>query len=138
MTATESALFKEYLKYDAVVYCLQKIYDDFLEYKSLTNDEVIEMNTAEIEKIWDEYEIYSFGPSNYTGYNDIPSEKSKLNAKINIDYNKGVNICDDQYLYNSQLLNCIYLYFWSSILTGDITRKQYIQKILLEPKMELK
>ena len=129
---------RENLKYDAVIYVLQNIYDDFLEYKSLTNDAVIEMNPNEIENFWDEFEIYSFGPSNYTGYTDIPSEKSKLHAKINMDYNKGENICNSNYLYNSQLLNSIYSYFWSDLLTNDPTRKQMIQNLLLQPKLELK
>ena len=133
-----AVLSKEYLNYDAVIYVLQEIYDDFLEYKLLKNGEVIEMNTAEMENFWDEYEVYSFGPLNYTGYTDIPTAKSKTNAKINMDYNKGVNICDECYLYNSQLLNCIYSCFWNSTLTGDFKRTRYIQNVLLQPKLELK
>lgn len=140
--ATKVSLCKEYLKYDAVIYCLQNIYDEFLEYKSLTNDEVMKMNPTELELFWDEYEIYSFGPIHYIGYTEMPREKSKINAKINIDYNEGINICDDKYLYNSQLLNCIYSCFWNSALTlnteGETTRKQYIQFLLLQPKLELK
>ena len=138
---TTAALRKEYLNYDAVIYCLQNFYDDFLEYKSLTNDEVMEMNQSEIEIFWDEYEMYSFGPLNYIGSREMPNEKSKINAKINMDYNKGINICDYNYVCNSQLLNCIYSCFWNSTLTGytgEFTRKQYIQILLLQPKLELK
>lgn len=140
-TAATAALRKEYLKHDAVIYYLQNFYDDFLEYKSLTNDEVMEMNNPEIEIFWDEYEIYTFGPLNYIGSTVLPSEKSIINAKINMDYNKGINICDYNYVFNSQLLDCIYSCFWNSMLTGDtgeFTRKQYIQILLLQPKLELK
>lgn len=140
-TATAAALRKKKLNYDAVIYCLQNFYDDFLEYNSLTNDQVMEMNKTEIEIFWDEYEIYTFGPLNYIGSSVLPSEKSIINAKINMDYNKGINICDYNYVFNSQLLNCIYAWFWNSTLTGnngEFTRKQDIQMLLLEPKLELK
>jgi|Laugresbdmm110sd_1035091.scaffolds.fasta_scaffold226251_1 hypothetical protein len=130
--ATSTALRKEYLNYDAVIYCLQNFYDDFLEYNSLTNEKVMEMNKTEIEIFWDEYEIYSFGPLNYIGSTVLPSEKSIINATINMDYNKGINICDYNYVFNSQLLNYMYAWFWNS------TQKQYIQILLLEPKLELK
>ena len=135
------ALRKKKINYDAVIYCLQNFYDDFLEYNSLTNDQVMEMNKTEIEIFWDEYEIYTFGPLNYIGSTDLPSEKSIINAKINMDYNKGINICDYNYVFNSQLLNYIYEWFWNSTLTGnngEFTRKQDIQMLLLEPKLELK
>jgi uncharacterized membrane protein len=130
--AAAPALRKEYLSYDAVIYCLQNFYDDFLEYNSLTNEQVMEMNKTELEIFWDEYEIYTFGPLNYIGSIEMPNEKSIINAKINMGYNKGINICDYNYVFNSQLLNYMYAWFWNS------TQKQYIQILLLEPKLELK
>lgn len=139
--AAAPALRKKKINYDAVIYCLQNFYDDFLEYNSLTNDQVMEMNKTEIEIFWDEYEIYTFGPLNYIGSTVLPSEFSIINAKINMDYNKGINICDYNYVFNSQLLNYIYVWFWNSTLTGnngEFTRKQDIQMLLLEPKLELK
>jgi hypothetical protein len=135
MTETRTDLCKEYLKYEVVIHYLQNVYDQFLEYKSLTNFEVIEMNAGEIEIFWNEYDIYAFGIFSYIGYTNISSENSKLNAQINIDYNKGIDICEDNYVYNYELLMCIYLYFWGH---ANDNQRQYIQKILIEPRLELK
>lgn len=131
-----TALRKEYLKYEVVIYYLQNIYDQFLEYKTLTSNEVIEMSRDEIEIFWNEYEMYTFGIFSYIGgtNTDMLSETSKINAQINIEYNKGENICENTYLYNYHLLTCIYLYFWGH----NANAQQNIKNILIEPKIELK
>lgn len=128
-----SDLCKEPLKYDAVIYVLQTTYDEFLEYKSLTFNILINMNKTEMELFWTQYEIYIFGLLSYIDCINMPKEKSKINSKINMDYNNGVNICDESYLHHKHLIGGIHLYFWTSI-----TQKQHIQKILIQPKLELK